>query len=175
MDAFNDIMEDVVSKVRLEYDPIVTVDEVTTGGKLPYWFCGYERELFEVLSEKTKHSQYKYEKYPLIALIKPYSDIESDVKTEVKGVTIYIITRTDLSIRTKGRIVLNYEPVLRPLKSLLRKYIKRSNYLSSEDYYEMESIEFPYWGNDARGANLGNDALDAIVIKNLNLKILKCK
>ena len=166
MSAFNDIIESVVTQVRAEYDP--------TNGKRPFWFFGYFKELLLILAEKDQSNTYKFDKYPLIALLTGYKTIENDASDEVSNITILIIKETDINSRTKNRIVANYEPVLRPLKVLLKKYIKRSKNLTSDNMYSWEVEEFPYWGDDPRGANVGNDALDAIVITGLELRVNRC-
>ena len=166
MSAFNDIIEDVVDLVRAEYDSAADTPAE------PYWFCGYERELFEILSEKDQSELYKYSKYPLIALLVGQETEESDATDVVSDFTILILTETDPHIRTKDRFLANYVNVLRPLKVLLKKYMRRSKELGSNDMWKWSVREWPYWGTDKRGANIGNDALDAIVISNMELELI---
>ena len=164
MSAFNDIIEAVVTAVRAEYDP--------AGSAEPYWFCGYEQELFEILLEKDQSETYKYSKYPLIALLVGQETEESDAMDVVSDFTILILTETNPRIRTKDRFLANYVNVLRPIKVLLKKHIRRSDDLGSDDMWKWSVREWPYWGNDPRGANVGNDALDAIVITGMELELI---
>jgi len=142
-----------------------------------YYLYGHPLEIFNILSEKSQSETYKYKKYPLIAL---YQDFEESVNINervIDNITIVIMTETDSNYTAPNRYTNTFTPTLQPLYEELIKQIKRSNYVSSDDYQHTK-IDRLYWGkNDVFGnsGNIGNDALDAIVISNLSLKIIKCK
>lgn len=166
---FVDIIGAAVAVVRAEWDPI--------NGKKPYYEYGHPLEIFNILSEKSDAEEFKYDKYPLIAL---YLDEEEDITNRivtVEDVTIVIMTETDPSIETKTRYDNTLDPTLLPLYELLMDAIESSPYLASDDFYHHRKIDRPYYGVEdtfGNAGNIGNDVLDAVVIRDFDLRIIKC-
>ncbi len=169
--TFVDRIGAVVANVRTEWD---TVNNPVA---VPYYLYGHPREIFNSLSEKDEHPTLKTAKYPLIAL---FQDFEEDVlksRIAAKNVTIVIMTETDPNYKAANRYTNTFTPTLIPLYVLLIKYLKSSALLSSDDSYKHTKFDRLYWGvgNElGNNSRLGNDALDAVVISGLNLRILNC-
>lgn len=160
--TFVDIIGDIAEKAIAEFGS-------------GYYLYGHPLEIFNILAEKSKSETFKYSKYPLIAL---YQDFEEDVKqyeTIVKGITIVIMTETSKTYTAPNRYANTFIPVLQPLYEALIKQIQRSKYVSSDNYMHTKTDRL-YWGKSdefGNSGNIGNDALDAIVIRNLELKLIK--
>lgn len=167
--TFPETIADIVSNVRAEYDP--------GDGKRPFYAYGHPTEIFNTLSEKIRHSTFKADKYPLITL---FLDIEEDVSnrgTVHRDVVFAIITQTDPVVKVNNRYDTNFVPILIPLYELFIKHIKSSKYLLSDQKYKHTKRDRPYWGQGdffGTGKRIGNDALDAIIISNINLISKNC-
>jgi len=88
------------------------------------------------------------------------------------------MTKTDPNFKAANRYANTFIPTLQPLYELLIEYIKYSKYVSSDDRYSHTKWDRLYYGKtDTYGnsGNIGNDALDAIVINDLNLNLIDCK
>lgn len=162
--TFVDIIGDIVEQVRAEWD----------NDSEPYYLYGHPLEIFNILAEKSKSESFKYSKYPLIALYQDFEESVNITETIVENITIVIMTETSRTYKAPNRYTNTFTPTLQPLYELLIKYIKRSTYVSSEDYQHTK-IDRLYWGKSdefGNSGNIGNDALDAIVISNLDLKMI---
>ena len=82
----------------------------------PYFMCEKEAKAAQILTEKTKQDTYKWQKYPLFLLVRPYTD---DRTNRMIGYTVdfnlYIITNTDQNYWNDDRIDNNFDPILYPL------------------------------------------------------------
>ena len=165
---FVDIIGDVVTEVRKAYDPTNLVR--------PFYLYGHPLEIFNILSEKTQSETFKYSKYPLIAL---YLDFEEKHRytTEISGINIAILTETKPEFSSANRYDQTFTPILQPIYDLFMAVLKKSQYVQSKDF-EHTKIDRLYYGKkDVYGnsGNIGNDALDAIIITDLKLKLTqKC-
>ena len=142
-----------------------------------FYLYGHPLEIFNILSEKSKSESFKYSKYPLIALYQDFEEKVNDIDTTVENITIVIMTETSKTYRAPNRYTNTFTPTLHPLYELLIKYIKRSKYVSSENY-EHTKFDRLYWGSEDEFGNsgkIGNDALDAVVMTGLSLRIINCK
>jgi len=169
MSNFVDIIGDIVTHVRHEYD---------TDMAEPYYMYGHPLEIFNILAEMDQNETFKYSKYPLIALFQDFEEQNTKNTTTVNNVTIVIMVDTSTTFIAPTRYETTFTPILQPIYELFIKHLKRSIYVTSEDY-EHKKIDRLYWGKeDAFGnsGNIGNDALDAIVISGLNLRLIEnCK
>lgn len=55
--------------------------------------------------------------------------------------------------------------------------LKGSKYIASDDFYNHTKVDRLFWGSEdtfGNSGNIGNDALDAVVITGLNLRKIKC-
>ncbi len=142
-----------------------------------YYLYGHPIEIFRTLSEKSKSEDYKYSKYPLIALYQDFEESVNNISTTVENITIVIMTETSRTYKAKNRYANTFEPTLQPLYELFVKHLKQSEFVTSDDYQHTK-IDRLYWGKSdefGNSGNIGNDALDAIVISGLSLQLMKCK
>lgn len=164
-----DIIADIIADVRAEYD---TVNDPV---EKPYYLYGHPLEIFNILSEKSKSETFKYSKYPLIALYQDFEETVDNHGIVVSNPTIVIMTETSREYKSPNRYTNTFTPILQPIYELFMKHVKRSKLVSSDDSYKHTKIDRLYWGKeDAFGnsGNIGNDALDAIVITGLELKLI---
>jgi len=169
---FVDIIGTVIDAVRAEWD------EVNDPVKTPFYLYGHPIEIFNILSKKSKHQSYKFDKYPLIALFQDFEEDTNSNRTIVQNITIVIMVETDPNFIAPSRYSATFIPTLQPLYELFIKHLKKSKYLASEEDYQHTKIDRLYWGKEdtfGNSGNIGNDALDAVVINGLNLRIIKCK
>ena len=167
--TFVDTIGDIVTQVRAEWD--------ATNLEKPFYLYGHPLEIFNILAEKSKSETFKYSKYPLIALFQDFEEKVNVAETIVENITLVIMMQTSKTYKAPNRYTNTFTPTLQPLYELLIKHIKRSKYVTSEDYQHTK-IDRLYWGKSdefGNGGNIGNDALDAIVISGLNLKVFSCK
>jgi len=168
-----DIIGAIVTDVRAEWD--------ASNLKRPFYEYGHPIEIFNKLSEKTQSESFKFDKYPLIAFYLDYEEDITKFKTIFQGLTIVIMTETDRNYEAPGRYSNTFTPTLIPIYKLFLKHLYRSKYVSSEDdenLYTHKKIDRLYYGKlDTFGnsGNIGNDALDAVVISGLNLRLINCK
>lgn len=167
--TFVDIIGDIITDVRAEWD--------ASNLKRPFYLYGHPIEIFNILSKKSRSETYKYDKYPLIALYQDFREDVNDNRTIVNDITIVIMVETDPNFVATSRYSTTFTPVLQPIYELFIKHLKRSKYVASDDSYQHTKIDRLYWGAEdtfGNSGNIGNDALDAVVISGLNLRIIKC-
>jgi len=165
---FVDRIGDVVEQVRLAYD---------SEAEEPYYMYGHPLEIFNILSKKSESETFKYSKYPLIALFQDFQEKVNLSGTTVEDVTLVIMTETSPNYNATNRYTNTFTPTLIPIYDLLIKYLKQSNLVVSDDDYEHTKIDRLYWGTGDEFGNslrIGNDALDAIVVSGLNLRVMDC-
>lgn len=169
--TFVDRIGEIVSDVRDEWDT------VNVPVQTPYYLYGHPREIFLTLSEKDESETFKHKKYPLIALFQDFEEETIKGRTTVKNVTIVIMTETSVDYKATNRYTNTFTPTLIPLYELLIEKMKASNKIASDDRYTHDKFDRLYWGTGNEQGNIsriGNDALDAVVISGLNLRILNC-
>lgn len=167
--TFVDIIGTVVTDVRAEYDAVNL--------KRPFYEYGHPIEIFNILARKSGSEAYKYDKYPLIALFQDFKEQVSNGIVTVEDITIVIMTETNPNYEAKNRYLNTFTPTLIPIYDLFIEKLKGSKYLASDDFYEHEKFDRLYWGKEdtfGNSGSIGNDALDAVVISGLNLRIIKC-
>lgn len=164
-----------MTPVVKDFDKIVTSMRTNTAlPGVPYYEFGHRLEIANTLTERDK-TQFKYQKYPLIALRMPFSERFEDgfVKLQLNFV---LVTMTDLKYNTRQRYDKVIEPVLYPLFDSFMEAIKNSGlYWWDHETMElpaMEKIDWPYWGtqySEGVNANIFNDPLDAIELIDVEL------
>jgi len=91
------------------------------------------------------------------------------------------MTETDPNYKAVNRYANTFVPTLLPLYNLFIEKLIYSGLVSSVDtqgLFKHTKIDRLYYGEKDKfgnSGNIGNDALDAVVIQNLNLIINKCK
>ena len=162
---FVDIIGDVVANVRLTFDPLNL--------EKPFYEFGHPVEIFNLLAEKSQSEKFKYSKYPLIALYLDYNETHRYTLNTISGITIAILTETSPEFSSKNRYDQTITPVLQPIYDLFMQELKNSKYIYSKDFKHTKINRLYYGKQDVFGnsGNIGNDALDAILITQLNLTI----
>jgi hypothetical protein len=163
------IVDDIVSKVRLEYD---------VENEKPYYLHGHPLEIINTLQEYTNIASLKLKKFPLIAL---FEDIDASEKeglflTKAK-LNVVIITDTLPSYKADERYTNSFDTVLTPLYELFIKYCINSRVLFTPNRkIQHNRVNHLYWGKNGLYGNEGNifnDYIDAIEIKNLDFKVYR--
>lgn len=160
-------IELIVDKVRAEWD----ADNL----KRPFFELGHPIEIFNKLSAKDQNEDFKYDKYPLIALFLNYDEDSSKIQETANNITIVIMTETNPESDSPNRYIDNFVPTLEPIYRLFLKYLYRSTYFASDNDYQHTKKDRLYYGKEdefGNSGNIGNDALDAIVITGLDLKVI---
>ena len=165
-----DVIGDIVSDVRAEYDP--------TNLKAPYYEHGHPLEIVNTLMEKTDNDTLKFEKFPLIAL---FEDIDSKSKEGVfqyrSKINLIIAVDTDPNYKAGDRYTASFDAILTPIYKLFIKHYLRSRKVHTiHKTVDHEPIYHVYWGKKGLygvEGNVFNDHIDAIEIKNLDLKIYR--
>lgn len=159
-----DIIERVVAEMQLTWDK----DAVTP--EKPYFMYGSFPEMINRLIDKDAGKLTKYQKYPLILLPMPFDceEIDYGVSAIISPV---IIARSKPLIRTDERYEYSFDPTLYPLLRLFKQELESSREINETDI-KIKWTDHPYWRIDGN-ANMGNDYVDAIEIKNLKLNFLK--
>lgn len=138
----------------------------------PYFDYGTRRTINVKLMEKNG-GEFAYQKYPLIALRLP---IEVRVERGVASVDVNILIAnfTDRHYRPEDRIVNVFEPILWPLAKLFISRIKASGeFLGFDpDYSQIDRLFYGTETGEENIANIFDDPLDAVEIRNLRLKYL---
>ena len=166
--TFVDRIGDIVEQVRLAYD---------SEALRPFYLYGHPVEIFNILSEKGESEKFKYFKFPLVALFQDFEEKVDKSGVTVEDVTLVIMTETDPNYKADNRYTNTFTPTLLPIYELLIKYIKQSSLVVSDNDYEHTKVDRLYWGTGNEQGNLsrlGNDALDAVVVRGLSLRTMDC-
>lgn len=144
---------------------------------LPVYFdYGRYIEVTRNLTSKSAAIASKNNKYPLIWLVYPFTVQETiaGVGVEILDMQIIIATITTAASTTPQRMEENFIPKLYPIYQELKKQIDNSGFFSDIDFDNVHKrIDQPYWdGKDGSSvANMFNDYIDAIQLKNIRLQV----
>lgn len=144
---------------------------------LPVYFdYGRYIEVTRNLTQKDGGITTKNKKYPLIWLVYPFTVQEciAGVGVEILDMQIIIATVTTQASTTPDRMAENFIPKLYPIYEELKRQIDNSGFFEDIDFENVHKrIDQPYWdGKDGTSvANLFNDFIDAIQLKNIRLKV----
>lgn len=142
-----------------------------------YYDFGRYLEITNRLVEKGKAIVGKNQRYPLIWLVIPFREIYGDSNgyCDLTDVQIIIAMPTEPTSTTPDRIAENYVPRLYPIYEELLKQIRISGFFSEiADEIQHIKIDQPYWDGKENGnsaANMFNDFIDAIQLKNIRLTV----
>lgn len=155
--------------------------DVTAYSKLeskgPYFMYGHMLEVATVLTERNKSNKFVFQNYPLVILP---MDIESEYDAIHDGVLfkdikLFIVNITKPEYRVEDRKKMNYRPILYPLYEKLIYNIRHNRNIIVDGIFPTHSKKDKYfWGSELNGNNTAtilNDYLDAIEIKNLDLRV----
>lgn len=161
-----DIIENVVTNTAADY------------GSPVYYEHGHPTEIVNTLQEKTQNDSEKFQKFPLIALLEDFeTDPAVGVFKTIAKLNILIITDTDKDYKASNRYTESFDKVLTPVYNLFMENLKKQRGVHVEhNNIPVNTIYHLYWGKKGlygTDGNVFNDHIDAIEIKNMNLKIYR--
>src|SRR5699024_10136423 len=175
-----DLFGDIVSKVsNALVNDFQALDSHISG---VHYQHGHILEIVDLLTQKDQSQTYKYDKYPLVALLQDFPEritVDSNRFVEA-NLNILIVKSTLEEYTADKRYDENFKPFLYPIYNELLKQINKSAYTLTYSPYRIRhtKIDRLFWGRQGRygnTANIANDKLDAIEIQNLNLKFIREK
>jgi len=166
---FVDVMEEIVSDVRAEYD--------TSNGLEPYFIFGHPVEIAKRLSLKDQNAVDKFRKFPLIALLTDITESHDlpQLKDYVVNFTAIIVTNTNKNYKSVERYTNVFKPVLYPIYEKLIQKMEESSYIHFKGNVTHNKIDRLFWGAEAVNGNTGlifNQYLDAIQLNFTNVRIV---
>lgn len=161
------------------FETVVTATGDELGQNLNF-LHGHPLEIINTLNKmKMAGSNFPSERFPLIALFQDFQERRGtggEVYAEV-SLQMVIACLTTPSLNAAQRMEVNFIPTLYPIYDELLKQIVRSRlFLIRDTENEPKHIKTDrlFWGREGLYGNTGSifdDYLDAIEIKNLDLKI----
>lgn len=169
-----DLFQTIVGKVNAVFSTRV-IDP------FPVFFdYGHYVEVTRNLTQKDASISQKDKKYPLIWLVMDFDEDFGSIDDgycDLPALQILITVPTQPAITTPERVEKNFRPRLYPIYDELINQIFQSGLfqvINPENIKHRRTLR-PYWGGqDSQGngtANLFNDFIDAIQIRNLQLKV----
>jgi hypothetical protein len=116
-------------------------------------------------------------RYPLVWLVTPYAekrDPRQDYYCELSGLDILILTNSLESESIETRVTKYFEPLLWPIWEELKNQLYRSGFFQilSPDAIAHDEVKDWFYQSGLQGkANLFNDYIDAVQIKNIRLRV----
>ena len=165
-----DLIGEVVEQVRATYEAPAGY---ATGS--PFYLYGHPLEIANTLTEWSKNPNQKFEQFPLIILFQDFEERKGTHQGEnsVVSLNMVICCNTDKHYKSNERYEKTFKTVLYPLYDLFIEALTNSGYFAqTDDLIPHTKIDRVYYGNQANTANLFNDFIDAIEIKDLELTIL---
>lgn len=137
---------------------------------------GPYKEVFDNIVQMTKSNVTSVKKYPLVWLVMPTFERMSSLDMYTVSPIRMIIARWgNKTDKTPTRYEKNFKPFLYPIYlELLNQFYLDKRIMSRQPTdFSHTKIDWPYWGGDqpTTDENLLSDYVDAIEIKNLELKI----
>jgi hypothetical protein len=176
-DIVNQVKGDVLTKI-IANETAVLEDGPSLIQTINYQY-GHKRELIETLFQMDKGDELAFQKYPLIYLVQDFRESRGQQPGIYADVSLNIVIahHTTRSFKITERYAQVFKPVLYPIYLSLIEKIAASKAVNmeSEDLIRHDKTDRSYWGTQALGgneANKLNDAVDAIEIENLALKII---
>ena len=166
----SDILQDVVKQVSIEYK-----------SKVHFQF-GHPLEIIENLKRLTTATATIDKKYPLIALLTDTEEIrDGNAKTDYDyevNCNILILTVTNKQYLANDRIEHSFKKILHPIYDSFLNQIKLSQKIYTDYGTNPKHNKYDrlYWGREPiynQKENLFSDFVDAVELKNFNLKIKK--
>lgn len=170
------IMGEIVAQVSAELLPqLQAVDPKITA---VHYEHGHPLEIIETLQHKTAANQFKYQKYPLVALFQDFPERITNTpgfEAEVR-LNMVIARGSDMRFKADKRYEYNFEPVLYPIYRALMQAINDHPAFMSYGPTLIEHTKYDrlYWGREGLYGNTGNifnDWLDCIEIRDLLLNV----
>ena len=150
-----------------------------------YFSYGHYADVIKELQDKDGSITLKGSKYPLIWLVMDYTERKGKSiaeQCELPNLQILIATPTDANKSVIDRMNNNFKPILYPIYNELMLQIANSGFFTQSvvSKIEHDKIDRPYWGGGGNegsngSANLFNDYIDAIQIRNMTLNLKRKK
>lgn len=149
-------------------------------GELPkkvYFLQGSLLEVTNVLQSYTNAvSPLKNQKYPLVILVR---DIKEKINEQKDGIgtsfkaRILIVTLTNPDLRSEGRELRNFKPILLPIFAELIRQISKSKAFRMPTIKDMDITKWDcyFYGTRENNKNIFNDYIDAIDIESITLNL----
>jgi len=140
--------------------------------KAPYYMYGHPIEIVKILSEKDRSQTFKYQKYPLIMLVQDFRETVFTGGSEA-NLTFILANITKPNYVAEDRYTNNFKPILYPLEAKLKRTLKMSGLTQLLNPDSIEETDKLYWGKEGLYGNEGNifnDCIDAIEMKNVNVR-----
>ena len=163
-----DIIGTVVSATdtELKTDP---ASYLSTSGKTLNYIYGDRDEINKQLQLLSQGNNSKLTKYPLIALVMPFPEVNAEL-LEVTLPRVIIATVTPQTLLFPDRYEQFFKPVLYPVYYEFLNQLTHVTVESDPATYSFTKMDVPrVVPNEKEG--LTNDYVDAIVISNLKIKI----
>ncbi len=154
--------------------------ESTYKAAAPYYAYGHIQEIAKALMDKDNSTQFEsFKKFPLIMLLldvtrKPNKTLQT---FDYDNVNIVIVNSTKPDYMAADRKENNFDPILHPLYEDFIKELSRSRLLNNSNsipFISHSATDRYFWGtelNKNSTKNIVNDFLDAVDIKELNIKV----
>lgn len=176
MEPIVDIFRTVVAKVsEALLDSLQVVDPMITG---VHYLHGHPKEIIETLRQKDQVPEYRFEKYPLIALFQDFPETKgAKVGIESEARLHLIIARaTRPEYKAEERYAENFIPVLYPVYyELLRQIHLAGAFMTlSPNRIPHTKIDRLYWGREGlygNQANIFGDWIDCIEIRDMRINL----
>ena len=171
--VLRDIFEDITNKVSANLIAGLKVKDSSI--EAVNFMAGHPLEISNRLLERSKNDVFKFKKYPLIALFQDI--IESKGKEpgiDSESTFNLIIARsTSSKFIADQRYESNFKPFLNPIydEFLNQIYLSGKFQVKSKDLISHTKIDRLFWGSEKANANVFNDYIDCIEIRDLKLKV----
>jgi hypothetical protein len=137
----------------------------------PYFMCEKESKAGNILTEKNDQENYKWQKYPLFLLARPYTDDRTDRTIGYSSdFTLHIITDTKSDYWANDRIENNFEPILYPLFNSFMDELPNNRWVKEKKRDLIAHTKTDLMFVDG---NPFPDKMDGITIQFSNLEILR--
>lgn len=146
-----------------------------------HYMHGHPIEVINKLGQKDKSNNLMFDKYPLIALFQDFGERNTrDFGISEATINIILARATRPDYTAEERYNYNFKPFLYPMYDRLLSWIERSgNFLVyNKNLIQHEKIDRLFWGNSGlygNKANVFNDWIDCIEIKNMRLRFYNNK
>lgn len=171
------IMGDIVGRVNTILMPTLstlTLNGVNRGIVNVNYMYGPIKEIIKRLTQWTASDTYEPKKYPLVALVQPFTAARGSQVgiAAIDDINIIICMGTIAEADAPTRYDVNFNPILFPIYDELLNQIDldRRTLTQGRDLIPQTMVEWPYW-DAAQDKNPFNDRLDVIEIKNMKLKV----
>lgn len=174
MIIITDYIGAVVARMRA-----TVVDPKAKQAGEPYYMFGSRREIDNRVIEKNEDKVFKYQKYPLIALVvspPPPVLVTGDVSQFL--LNILILASTNKGYNAQERMENVFKPVLYPLYEDFLLKLKRSGLFMWEgnqyrpSHTQFDRYQYGTQSSEGTTQNIFTDPLDAIEMVNLKLRVV---